>query len=317
MLAISAHGCADELQCNGGQIEVNGVCECPPGSSYRRPERVCEKSDTPARDASTDTPDPTATVDGGKDAAVADAARGDANAAPRDAAPPATSTPDAAPSDAAAPDAAPPDTAKDAATDKPDAQTPPVCDGGTSNVPGCPAPVPAKPITVRLEPSADSYVNATGANFGPHDILSVDPQDGPQRTFLRFDLKSIPTGAQISRATLQLTAYEGYAYGGDGNCYVHLVTNDRWVESEINGMNQPSAEPDALGYWWLWYDATPKDMQGVLSGEPLRATVEQEVRGDRALSLRIHSPGYKTHYRSRENSNPAQRPNLTVEYLAP
>jgi len=280
-LAATMHGCSGDLQCSEGQVEIHGVCECPAGTAYERPDG-CVAVDAPAHDGGAAVPEEGMVA---KDAGAV--ASPEVAGAPVDA-----STPPPAPADAGV------GSPSDAAASAPDATA-------------------GKSVTVRIEPSADSYVNASGTNFGPEGSLFVDPQDGPQRVFLRFDLRAVPATATVARATLQMTAYEGFAYGGDGNCYVHAVTNDRWLESEISGQNQPTAEPDALGYWWLWYDATAKDQEGSLSGEPLRVAVEQEVRGDRALSLRIHSPGYRTHYRSREYAKAAQRPSLTVDYVVP
>lgn len=166
-----------------------------------------------------------------------------------------------------------------------------------------------------LAPTADAYVDDGSSNYGTLDRLYVDTS--PQRVFLRFDLSSLPAGAEVVGSTLTMTAYEGYAWGGDGNVYTHFVSNDAWTETGVNGINQPSVEATALGFWWLWYNHTPGEQIGRLSSDALRTAVQAEADGDDMISLRLHSPGYRTHYRSREYGTVAQRPTLTVRYVVP
>ncbi len=171
--------------------------------------------------------------------------------------------------------------------------------------------------TTTLEPSADAWVDSSPANHGSDQILEISPYSGSRRVYLRFDLSSLPAGAKIVKATLTMTAYTGYAPGGDGNVYTRLVSDDSWTENGIDGTNAPSAGTDNLGYWWLWYDGTPADKTGTFTTPELRDAVQAEFDGDGKISLRLHSPGYITSYRSREYSNANQRPQLTLKYVIP
>jgi ribosomal protein L2 len=172
--------------------------------------------------------------------------------------------------------------------------------------------------TVTLSPIADSYVSASAAstNYGTTEMLSVEAAShGEMRSFLRFDLSEIPAGAEIENVELGMLAYDGYAWGGDGNVYTRFVSDDTWGETTITWDNQPTADAEDSGHWWLWYDGTDADHWGLNTDPALAALVQTEVDGDGAISLRLHSPGYDTYYRSREFGTEAQRPYLVVTYV--
>lgn len=171
--------------------------------------------------------------------------------------------------------------------------------------------------TTELEPSADAWVAKNGGqNNGDDESLEV-AQNLNAQTFLHFDLNSLPSGAVITKATLTMTAYKGLAYGGNGNVYTRLVSDDSWTENAITGDNAPPAADDDLGYWWLWYNNTASIKIGTFSTPELRDAVQSEYNGDKKISLRLHSAGYDTSYRSREWSDPDARPKLSVEYVIP
>jgi hypothetical protein len=167
--------------------------------------------------------------------------------------------------------------------------------------------------TVTLEAAADSWVGGAGTH-GSDATLEVDRS--LRRAYVRFDLSGVPATAEVVEAELTMTAYRGFAYGGDGNVYVYRVA-DGWSEATLDSTNEPTADTTSLGHWWLWYNSTPSDKVGRLASEALRAAVETETQGDRALSVRLNSPGYRTSYRSREHTTAAQRPSLRVRYILP
>jgi hypothetical protein len=171
------------------------------------------------------------------------------------------------------------------------------------------------PTVTTLNPVADAYVRSSSpaTNFGSSSTLSVDPSI--DETYLRFDLSSIPEDAIITGVRLRMHAFTGFAYGGDGNVYTHFVSDDAWTESGINYTNRPPAAPESLGFWWLWYDGSPSTQIGENGAEALRAVVEREAAGDRRVSLRLHSPGYFTQYRSREHGVESERPQLVVTWV--
>ncbi|MBO6935244.1 MAG: DNRLRE domain-containing protein [Deltaproteobacteria bacterium] len=168
--------------------------------------------------------------------------------------------------------------------------------------------------TVTLEPVADATVSGS-SNQGTAQDLRVDRTSS--EVYLRFDLSGLPAGAEVVGSTLTMLAYSGYAFGGDGHVYTHLVTDDSWGETTIIQSNAPASETEWLGRWWLWYNGTPSDKVGTFTTDELTAAVEAERAGDGAISFRLRSPGYRTYYRSREYATADQRPQLTVQYVMP
>jgi|GEM_PF-3499012 len=172
-----------------------------------------------------------------------------------------------------------------------------------------------------LEPVADAKVRAGQpySNFGTAQDLSVGPAwhsaSQQEHSFLRFDLSSLPASARISSVKLQAMAYTGWAWGGDGNVYTHLVQNDAWSETGLTWNNQPAISGSQLGYWWLWYDYRYVDLLGVNGSPALAATARSEFNGDKQLSVRLSSPGYITNYYSREAADANKRPKLEVHYV--
>lgn len=168
--------------------------------------------------------------------------------------------------------------------------------------------------TVTLTPVADAYVTPDGPdkNFGLNTAWIVNRQYA--QAYLKFDLSSLPSNAEITSVSLSALAYDGYAYGGDGNVYTSFVADDSWTETGITWNNKPAAAASTAGEWFLWYDLTPEDKLGVNSNAALVPVVQGELDGDKQVSFRLHSPGYKTRYHSREYSNASQRPKLVITY---
>ncbi|WP_158625225.1 CBM96 family carbohydrate-binding protein [Corallococcus terminator] len=168
--------------------------------------------------------------------------------------------------------------------------------------------------TVTLSPVADAYVtpDAPNSNFGLNTAWIVNRQYA--EAYLKFDLSSLPANARITSVTFSALAYDGYAYGGDGNVYTSFVTDDSWLETGITWNNRPAPSGTPSGEWFLWYNLTPEDKLGVNSNPALIPVVQGELDGDKLVSFRLHSPGYKTRYRSREYSNASQRPKLVIQY---
>ena len=178
-------------------------------------------------------------------------------------------------------------------------------------------------ITIYPEADAYTYKFSTAQNYGANTSLLVNP-DWPASggseenyTFLRYDLSSVPTGATIVGTTLEMIAFRGWANGGNGNCYTQFVSDDTWQENTINYNNQPAASGTNIGFWWLWYNATPSIQVGTNSDAGLAAQTATEFAGDQKISLRLHSLGYETEYYSKESVDQTQHPKLTIKYLIP
>jgi hypothetical protein len=170
------------------------------------------------------------------------------------------------------------------------------------------------PNVVTIPVAADTYVSSNSPDqvFGGDNQLQVSGPDGFQ-TLLRFDLSSLPAGAAIVNAQLDAFAYYGFAYGGDGNVYTHLVDDDSWSEATTTWNNKPYAHPENLGYWWIWDNMQPILVEGTNQDSHLASAVADELARDQQISLELESPGYLTDYYSRENGT--QAPQLTVAYF--
>ncbi len=184
------------------------------------------------------------------------------------------------------------------------------CAGGNTGIEPCPV--------LTLEPVADAYVasGSPDANYGDEDELRVNRDQ--EASLMRFDLSALPTGAAVIDARLRAVSFCGHAYGGDGNVYINLITDDDWDEMTVTWATQPAAEADPLAAWWIWYDNcedAPKE--GSASSPALARAVQSEAGTDDLLSVRLSSPGYWTSYYSREHAEAADRPSLEIAYLEP
>lgn len=206
--------------------------------------------------------------------------------------------------------------------------------------------------TMILYPTADASTDRTYAsrNYGKKDDLVVSPRGttnipqkkpykgkggpkpptpdedgGPPEaynyTFMRFDLGELPNGAQVEACALRMTAYKGFAYGGDGNVYIQWVPR-QWAESKINWDNQPepiATRENPIKAWHAWYNNTPA-VKNVETADPqLLAKVRSSMntKGPSELNFRLNSPGYRTHYYSREHQDANERPQLVITYKRP
>ena len=178
---------------------------------------------------------------------------------------------------------------------------------------------------ITIYPEADSYTYEFGAtnNYGSNTTLLVHP-DWPASggteenyTYLRYDLSSIPTGSILVGTELEMTAFRGWANGGNGNCYTQFVADDSWQENTINYNNQPISSGTNIGFWWLWYNNTPGIQVGNNSDPALNTQTATEFAGDQKISFQLHSLGYETEYFSRESTDQTQHPKLTIKYLIP
>ena len=208
-----------------------------------------------------------------------------------------------------------------------------VCDGDGSSCADC-AGVPNGPAvldecgvcdgdgstcapSVIITPEADALVNSYSptTNYGLQEELRVDR--GADESYLRFNLSAhIPAGATIESVAFKATAHTGFAWGNDGNVYTYLVEDDTWAEDGIHWNNRPSVTGESLGHWWLWYDYSDFTVRvGQHATAEMTAEVQTQLDLDGLLSVRLHSPGYRTNYRSREYADASMRPRLEVDYI--
>jgi hypothetical protein len=86
----------------------------------------------------------------------------------------------------------------------------------------------------------DSWVlqSSASSNFGTDSVLKVDSKSGNSnaRALVRFALPAVPTGCQVTGATLRLYSP---SYAG-GRTLRALRLNSSWTEGAVNWSNQPS-----------------------------------------------------------------------------
>jgi len=106
---------------------------------------------------------------------------------------------------------------------------------------------------ISLIPTDDTYVSRTNAtsNFGTYATLEVmngtfaiagiggEYINDDQMIWLKFNLSSIPEGAVIDYATLQLCA-ESYGTSYPANVSAYYCPDNSWNETELTYSNMPS-----------------------------------------------------------------------------
>ena len=168
--------------------------------------------------------------------------------------------------------------------------------------------------------SADSYVrqDAAGTNYGDVVLMDVGSmKDGGtsknRRSFVKFDVSSIPASSTVNSASLTLCAT---AVPGVTRTYeAHAVSAD-WIEMIITWTNQPSVAASATDT-----ETTPASV-GCMIWD-VAADVQAWVDGTSNYGWRVvdsaeSAPGdYLSQFRTHENSVVAERPTLEVAYTPP
>jgi len=185
-----------------------------------------------------------------------------------------------------------------------------------------PTPTPTStptPTTVTLTATADSYVDQNNAsdNNGSDDSIRVRSTtsgnpDTNYRTFLQFNLASIPSGATIQSASLRLYLYD--APGASRTYEAHRVTAS-WAESTITWSNQPGAATSATA------TTSTGTSDNVTLAWSVAADVQVFVSGSQTNNgWRIKdetesgSSDREGRFRSKEYGTASQRPQLVVTY---
>jgi hypothetical protein len=168
-----------------------------------------------------------------------------------------------------------------------------------------------------IQPSvADSRVQQDNPvkNYGSSTFLQVRSKEADNmRSYVKFDLSSIPPGAIVTSATLKLYMYDA---PGESRLYEIRRIMENWAENEITWNNQPSVSPNFSiavtgttdGVWLSW-DVT-SDAQNFYSG------ILPNYGWRIADVLEDSSIGREAKFRSREyTDNTSLRPILEVEYF--
>ena len=159
---------------------------------------------------------------------------------------------------------------------------------------------------------AQTVAGQPGVNYGSQTAFAISASSGSEsiRSYLRFDLSGIPSGAVIHSA--QLEAFVQDVSGAGSRKARVFAVNAPWIENSIRGSNQPPVSaPGAtqtltINEWNTW-DVT--------------ALVDSWVSGtatNHGLALRpvlVAGESFSTVFRSREA--PTNQPRLIVSYGAP
>ena len=181
--------------------------------------------------------------------------------------------------------------------------------------PFCLSPSVSAADILVLTPIADSYIERDDpdANFGASSYLKTWywSENLQYRTYLKFDLTSMPSETTIDSAKLEL--YLIYRTGDEtSNVKVHYCENNSWTELGITWNNAPSfAESSSytnssVAFEETWYSWT-------VTEDVTRARHNQQI----SLVL-ISSSSTIDNFYSKDPSYAAEyKPRLTITYTGP
>ena len=169
--------------------------------------------------------------------------------------------------------------------------------------------------TSKLYPTNDSWVEAEfpNDNHGSDTSLRVRADSRTRRSYLKFDLSSIPNSKTITSVKLYL-----YCTYMDANpsveIYVH-ETGDSWNEASITWNNAPavgslitSISVGGTGKYYCW-DITPYG-QTQYSGDKILSVIVKLLLDDPTKD----NPNLARYFSSKEYTNTVQDPYLEVVY---
>ena len=179
--------------------------------------------------------------------------------------------------------------------------------------------VSAVPANVHLTiySTADAYVNSssTGTNYGSVNRLYVGANSELDYTYMKFDLASIPSGANIISATLAV-----YYLGRSGTVYVgetigaYYCSDNSWTELGITWNNKPSFNPSPTGSWSFGFITYYDEYKGWDVAADVN-TARTSGTLTEVLKFVSKTGDAIANYQSREDAN---KPKLEIEYsLAP
>ncbi|MCX6820892.1 MAG: DNRLRE domain-containing protein, partial [Candidatus Aenigmarchaeota archaeon] len=173
-----------------------------------------------------------------------------------------------------------------------------------------------------IDDAAVQHAHST-RNYGQNTILHTKYDDGSdvRRSYLKFDLSSIPAGSTINSATLSLFKQTG---DNSRTVYLYLVATDTWVEGTCTDSH------DSCGGGIKWENmpaySTPCGSISVGSSYTyypgvVTSCVQGEFSGDKKISLsaKVDETGSADRHEdfySEEQSGTSQDPKLEVCYQA-
>jgi hypothetical protein len=175
---------------------------------------------------------------------------------------------------------------------------------------------------VQINPSDDSFVEDSlpNMNFGSSASMFVaDAQpDSPNsiaRSYLKFNLSTLPAGAVIDTAMIHI--YATVIYYPAVSVGAYYLSNDGWSETGIGGItwnNAPTGfnpSPTALKVidmaMWTSWDVT-SDVQAVWADDGVYSVVMKEPAGDEGVD------GNYVLFNTKDDPDPPDRPYLRIQY---
>jgi Calx-beta domain-containing protein/glycosyl hydrolase family 99 len=163
----------------------------------------------------------------------------------------------------------------------------------------------ADAATQTFLPVADAYVRSdmSASNFGGVNRLQVDSSP-IRRSYLRFDLSSLPAGSAITKATLRLyVAY--FCSSSSPGWQARTLGNNTWQEGTITYANAPTSFSSPLANPPGWSSCTWTQADLPSGSLPTRGLNSYVVTTPSSSHREFHS---------RENTND---PQLVVTYTTP
>ncbi len=164
--------------------------------------------------------------------------------------------------------------------------------------------------------ATDSYVqmNSPSKNNGTANVMSIR-NDGTNiwRSLVQFDVTAIPGGATVDAATLTLCYPNNPNNNAQGHVHeIHAATSV-WAETGVTWNTQPAFSATAIGT--LTVPSSAQCLTVDVTGD-----VQAWVSGTSNFGWLIKdqsetgSNDAQVAYGTRENGNPAVRPQLSVTY---
>ena len=189
------------------------------------------------------------------------------------------------------------------------------------------------PTGASLEPIGDVYLkqDAASLNFGASSDLWVEDSGGSNKadnSLLRFNMASVPRGARVASATLELYANWDLSNGVGSSIGVHRVTRD-WDAGTNDGSTGSGAtwNQSEPGTSWSSGGSDYDNAAAAISDSPPNTTgwhewdVTSLVNGwstgayaNQGLALVAENATTLVGFRSSDYSNASLRPKLTITY---
>ena len=164
-------------------------------------------------------------------------------------------------------------------------------------------------------PAGDSWVEAEfpNGNHGSDTSLRVKSDSRTRRSYLQFDLNSVPSGKSVT--SIKLCLYCTYkSWESSVEIYVH-ETEDNWDEASITWNNAPAVDSlitsilvSGTGQYY-WWDITSYG-QTQYSGDKILSVVVKFLLDDPTQN----NPNYARYFASKECEGTAEDPYLEVIY---